>query len=240
MEFTLLGAAFVAVVPLYGLLYWEARRGNAASCARNLWDVSLSAIVAGIFVGRLVAMIADGVNPITNPADILIIRGGVATVPATITAVATAAWLGRRELWAALDGLAAASVAGVAGWHAGCVVRDSCLGTPSDLPWATAQGGSAVTRHPVELYAAVGMAVVAIGIAAWRHRSYWRPGIAAGVALTSVAALRLVTEPLRPRIGSGMAAWYLLGMALGIGFTIWRFTKSADDGAKSAGGGRTG
>ena len=56
MEFTLLGAVFVAVAPLYAVLYWEAKRANAASCTRNLWDVALTAIVVGVFVGRVAAM----------------------------------------------------------------------------------------------------------------------------------------------------------------------------------------
>ena len=38
-------------------------------------------------------MIGDGVNPLTHPADIVIIRGGVATGPAALAALATVAIL---------------------------------------------------------------------------------------------------------------------------------------------------
>lgn len=226
MEFTLLGAVFVAVVPLYVVIYWEAKRGNAASCSRDLWDVALTAAVVGLLVGRLAAMIANGVNPITNPADILIVRGGVATGPATVAAIGTAAWLGRKELWPVLDGLAAGSLAGLAGWHAGCLVREACLGTPSDLPWAFAQAGSSVTRHPVELYAAVLLGIGAWLIAYWRLRGRPAPGLPASLALATASGVRLVTEPMRPHLGSGPIGWYLVGLAVGVGGAAWAARRS--------------
>ncbi len=216
MEFTLLGAVFVGIVPLYGVLYWEARRGNAAACTRNLWDIALSAVVVGVFVGRLAAMLTDGVNPITNPGDILIIRGGVATGPAATAALATAAWIGRTELWPVLDGLAAAALAGLSGWHAGCTVRGACLGTASELPWAFAQTGSDVTRHPVEIYAALLLAAGAVAAAIWRAKG--RPPVAtpAGAALALAGAVRLVTEPLRPSLGNGPVWWYAAAIVVGL------------------------
>ncbi|MCP4305337.1 MAG: hypothetical protein GY926_26910 [bacterium] len=221
MEFTLLGAVFAGILPLYAVLYWEAKRANAASCTRNLWDVALTATIVGVFVGRVAAMLGDGVYPLTHPADLIIIRGGVATGPATVAALATVAWLGREELWAVMDGLAAAALAGLGGWHLGCVVRDACLGTPSDLPWAIAQEGSTVTRHPVELYAALALFVAAGLVALWRVRSYPRPGVAGGVALAVASAVRLATEPLRPNLGGGPIGWYVLGVAIGLGVAVW-------------------
>ncbi len=230
MEFSLLGAVFVAVIPLYLVIYWEARRGNATSCARNLWDVALAAMVAGVFIGRFAAMIGDGVNPLQNPADILIIRGGVATGPATIAALGTVAWLGRKELLAYTDGLAAAALAGLGGWHGGCVVRDSCLGTASDLPWAMAQEGSAVTRHPVEIYAAVILLVAAGAMALWRARGRPRPGVPAALALLIAASARLLTEPMRPSLGTGQRWWYAAGIAVAVASLVvmMRRTDSSD------------
>jgi prolipoprotein diacylglyceryltransferase len=216
MEFTLLGAAFVAVIALYAILYWEARRGNAADCTRNLWEIAISAGVFGLLVGRLAAMIGDGVNPITNPADIIVVRGGVATGPAAAAALLTAAWLGRRELWPVLDGLAAAALAGLGGWHLGCVVRDTCLGTPSDLPWAMSQPGSTIGRHPVELYAAIALLSGALVLVWVRSRSNLRPAVAAGAALAWAGAVRLATEPLRPALSTGPILWYWGAIALGL------------------------
>jgi prolipoprotein diacylglyceryltransferase len=221
MEFTLLGAVFVAIVPLYAMLYWEARRGNAASCTRGLWDIAVTAIVVGVFTGRLAAMIGAGVNPLAHPGDILIVRGGVATGPATLAALATAAWLGRRELWPVLDGLAPAALAGLGGWHAGCLVRGACLGTPSDLPWAIAQGGSEISRHPVEIYAAVALLAGAVALTVLRSKGRPAPGLASGIALTLAAAVRLASEPLRPALGNGPVWWYLAGLLGGVALIGW-------------------
>lgn len=225
MEFTLLGAVFIAMVLLYVALYWEARRGNVAACAKNLWDVALTAALVGVFAGRVAAMIGDGINPLTHPADLMIIRGGVATGPAAVAALATVAWIGRDELWPVFDGLAAAALAGLGGWHAGCVVRDACLGTPSDLPWALAQEGSTVTRHPVELYAALLLLIGAALLAAWKMRGRPAPGIPAGVALTLAALTRIATEPMRPTLGGGPTAWYSVGFAVGLGVAIWSWNR---------------
>jgi prolipoprotein diacylglyceryltransferase len=221
VEFTLLGAVFVGIVPLYVVLYWEAKRANAASCTRNLWDVALTAIIVGVFVGRIAAMLGDGVNPLTHPADLIIIRGGVAIGPAVVAALATVAWLGRDELWAVMDGLAAAALAGLSGWHLGCVVRDACLGTPSDLPWAIAQEGSTVTRHPVEIYAALALFLAAGLVVLWRVRSRPRPGVAAAVALAVASLVRLATEPLRPTLAGGPIVWYILGTLVGLIAAVW-------------------
>ncbi|MEA2000672.1 MAG: prolipoprotein diacylglyceryl transferase family protein [Actinomycetota bacterium] len=235
MEFTLLGAVFVAMVPLYVTLYWEARRGNAASCSKNLWDVALTAAIVGVFAGRVAAMIGDGVNPITHPADLIIVRGGVATGPAAVAALATVMWIGRHELWGVLDGLAAAALAGLGGWHAGCVVRDACLGTPSDLPWALAQEGSTVTRHPVELYAALILFSGAALIALWRMRGRPAPGVPAGLALALAALTRLIAEPMRPTLGGGPTLWYWFGLVLGLAVTAWAWNGRNDSaGARPA------
>jgi prolipoprotein diacylglyceryltransferase len=234
MEFTLVAAVAMGIVPFYLVLYWEAKRGNAASCTRDLWDIGLTAAMAGLIVGRLAAMIGGGVNPITHPFDILIVRGGVATGPAALATVATVAWLGRSELFAVADGLAPAALAGLAGWHGGCLARGTCLGTPSDLPWAFAQPGSEITRHPVEIYAALALLAGAIVLAVLRSRSRLKPGIAAGSALTYAAFIRLVTDPLRPTLGGGPVGWYLVGMALGIALIIWSVHAGSGHGTKAA------
>ena len=88
MEFTLLFAAAAGVGPLY---YLASRRGEGLS------DMALGGAITGLFVGRLVAMVSVGINPLTAPGDILIIRGGVSTVGATIAALAYVAWSGRKR-----------------------------------------------------------------------------------------------------------------------------------------------
>lgn len=215
MELGLLAQAVVGVAALYGVLWFEARRGNAAECTKDLWDIALAAGIVGLLVGRLAAMLIAGTSPVARPADIIIVRGGVDTVWASIGAMVTLAVLARGEILLVADGLAAAVMAGLAGWHAGCVITDTCLGTPSDLPWALSLPGSSVTRHPVEIYAAVLYALAAVGLMWWRRR-FPATGSLAFTALAAAGAVRLITEPLRPVIGAGLELWYAGAVVVGV------------------------
>ena len=221
MEFTLLAAAAIALVGFYAMLWWEARHGNADRCAGNLFETGVTAAALGIFIGRIVAMILDGVNPITNPADILLVRAGVSPVGATLGAMAVFAWLARKELIPMADGIAAAALAGLAGWHAGCLARDACLGTASDLPWAFAQQGSSITRHPVGLYAALLFAVAAIVIALWKAYRWPGFGIPASAAIAAAGAIRLLTQPMQPSLDGGPVWFYALGIVVGLAGVVW-------------------
>ena len=215
MEFRLLVAAVLAVAALVVVLRLEGRLVPRGRGVEGILDTAFTAGLAGLIAGRLAAMIAGGTNPVTRPGDIVIIRGGVDPIVASFVAVATLAIVFRRRFWVASDALAAASLAGLAVWHAGCLVRDACLGTPSDLPWAMARAGSTVTRHPVELYAAVLLAAGALLVLAWRR---WpaAPGSAGATAVSIAAAVRLVTEPMRPVLATGRAGWYLAGVLAGL------------------------
>lgn len=206
MEFTLLWAALTAVVLAWvGLRVWPERVPD------NAFDRLVGAGLAGLVAGRLTAMIVQGVNPLTSPGDIIVIRGGVHTGAAALLFVVTLAWTTRTSLHA-LDALAPATLLALAGWHAGCLWRGACLGAVSDLPWAWALPGSEMTRHPVEVYAAIGLA-----IGAWLvSRLGWPPWLRAGLALCLVSVIRLLTEPLRPSITGGPVGWYLAGVVLGV------------------------
>lgn len=202
MEFTLLAAALTGVVGL-----WLALRilGHAPE-----FDRLLGAAAVGLFAGRLVAMVASGINPLTNPFDILIVRGGVSTVGAAVGSLAYLAWSARRDL-RILDAVSPAVLAGLSGWHAGCLWRGTCLGAATDLPWGWALAGSDVSRHPVELYAAV---LLALG--AWALTHIHRPtGVVPGLALAVAAGARLITEPLRPSLTGGPVLWYAAAVVIG-------------------------
>lgn len=202
MEFTLLAAALTGVAALWLAL----RRGGHVS----EFDRLLGAAAVGLFAGRLVAMIASGINPLTNPLDILIVRGGVSTVGAALGALVYLAWSTRNDP-AILDAVAPATLAGLAGWHAGCLWRGTCLGTATDLPWGWALAGSDVSRHPVELYTAI---LLAAG--AWSLSRIHRPsGVVAALALAVAAGARLVTEPFRPSLTGGPVVWYAAALAVG-------------------------
>jgi prolipoprotein diacylglyceryltransferase len=222
MEFSLLGAALIAVFGLYLVLWYEAGRTNAADCTRELWEAALGAAVAGVLVGRLSAMVRGGTNPLTHPGDILIVRGGIDTVAAAIASLAALLSLTRRDVWIRFDALAPAVLGGLAAWHGACLARGACLGTPSGLPWAFAEHGGGVTRHPTELYAAL-LLVAGVILLIWWKRHHPPSGSVAGIALAMAAGARLATEPLRPVLGSGLEWWYLAGTVVGVGAAAWRF-----------------
>ncbi len=211
MEFTLLWAALTGVVFAWaGTRLWSERLPDRPT------DRIIGAAAAGLLVGRLAAMILQGINPLTNPLDILIVRGGVHTGAATIGAVLAYVWATKWEV-SYLDATAPAALLGLAGWHAGCIWRAACLGTESDLPWAWAAPGSEITRHPVELYAALGLVLGAILVS----RLPWRLLVRAGSALAIAALIRLVTEPLRPSITGGPVGWYIAGIIVGLVATLY-------------------
>lgn len=225
MEFTLLAAAAIAGAAAYVMLSWEAKHGNAARCTGNLWEIGLVSTIAGIFIGRIIAMLIDGVNPITHPMDAVLVRSGVSTVGASLGAAAVFGLQARKNTITMADGISAAALAGLAGWQAGCVVRVSCLGTSSDLPWAIAQAGSTVTRHPVGIYAALLLAGTAIGLAAWK--AYRRPpeGSPAAIAIIAAAGTRLATEPFQPSISGGPVLFYATALTVGVGALVWSIVR---------------
>lgn len=217
MEFTLLGAALLATIALYLGIRRDAARANAADCVRDHWDRAIAAAVVGVFTGRVVAMLFEGTSPFSR--DLFIVRAGVDTVGATIGAVAVVAWLGRHELAMALDGLSAASLFGLAGWHAGCLVRGACLGSATDVPWGIVASSSPVARHPVELYATALLLASAFLLSWLRARGMLAPFVASGLALAAAGAIRLITQPLRLSIGGGPVGWYLAATVVGIGWS---------------------
>lgn len=219
MELTLLWQAGLGVVAAVAVAGVQRRRGLVPGEA-GLGDVLVGAAAVGMLAGRLTAMIVQGVNPVLSPADILVVRGGVDTGAAALAALATLAWGLRSHMWPGLDAAAPPVLAGLAGWHAGCLFRDACLGTVSTAPWALAQPGSSVTRHPVELYAA-GLYALAAALAL-RVGRRWAPGVLAGAGLSVAALVRLATEPLRPSIGGGPVGWYLAGTVTGLVVAVLR------------------
>jgi hypothetical protein len=216
MEFSLLAAAAVGVFGFWLMLRWEGPRGNAAGCAVDLWDAGLVSVVVGLLAGRLVAMAAAGINPLTDPGQILLIRSGVSTGATALATVAVFGAVTRSQFFPAADGISAAALAGLAGWHAGCLPTSGCLGTASNLPWAYPLAPGGASRHPVGLYAAVLLLIGAIVVALWKQHG--RPPLAApaGAALAIAGGVNLVAEPMRISLDGGPEYLYASGVILGV------------------------
>ncbi len=206
MEFTLLWAALTGVT-----LAWLGTRIWQDGLPQKPVDLLIGASAAGLLTGRLAAMMSQGINPVTDPVQIILVRGGVSTGFAVIGALAALAWALRGHL-TLLDALAPASLLGLAGWHAGCLWRSACLGAESDLPWAWALEGSTIPRHPVEIYAALALALAAYGVS----RLPWSPFARSGIALAAAGMVRLVTQPMRLTLTGGPMGWYVAGIAVGL------------------------
>jgi prolipoprotein diacylglyceryltransferase len=223
MQLDLLGAAVLSVVCLYAVLRVEAGRTNPADCTRAYWDVVVGAILIGVFAGRIAAMVIGGTNPLAHPADILIVRSGVDTGYASLAALVSFVLLARRDPLAIADALAPAALGGLAGWHASCVFRGLCAGTPTDLPWAIHTSGSNIGRHPIELYAALLLLAAAGGLILWKRLRRPPLGVIAGAALVLAGGIRLLSEPFRPGLGAGPGWWYLAGIGVGLAVVAWRW-----------------
>lgn len=220
MEFTLLWAAATGVGAALLMARWEKSLGLIPDETGSLSDLILGAAVSGLITGRLAAMVLAGTNPVIHPGDILIVRSGVDTGFASLGALTFISLSSRRALLATIDALGPAAMAGLGGWHAGCLFRGACLGTVSSLPWALAQGGSTVTRHPVEIYAALVFLVTAYVLLAWLRRGVSSSGVIGAAALAIAGAIRLITEPMRPSLGTGPVAWYMSAIAIGLGLLL--------------------
>lgn len=216
MELTLLGAALTGVGFAWAALRLPAVRRALPDGLERPLDLLLVAAAAGMLAGRLAAMIRTGVNPLTNPLDVIVVRGGVDTGVATLGAIAALLALTRRHLPQAADALAPPALAGLAGWHTGCLWRSACLGSSTDLPWGWAAEGSDIDRHPVELYAAVLLVLAALAIT----RASPRPWRWSGLSLAAAGGVRLVTEPLRPSLTGGPAGWYVAAVVVGLAVAV--------------------
>jgi len=227
MEFSLLGAAALGVVGIWLMLRWEAQRGNAAGCALDLWDAGLTSGAVGLAVGRLVAMAQVGINPFTDPAQVILVRSGVSTAGASIAALLMFGFLARKSLWSSADAIGPSVLAGLAGWHLGALVTGSWLGTVSDLPWAQAAQGSDITRHPVELYAASLYILAAFAIATWKQRGRPPLGAPGGLSLAAAGGVMLATEPVRISLTGGPVWLYAGTVATGLGVAAWAFLRKS-------------
>lgn len=228
MEFTLLASAGVAVGGFWLMLRWEAKRGNASGCALDLWDTGLTAAAAGLVIGRLVAMVQASINPLTDPAQIILVRSGVSTAGAAIGALLVFGFLARKSFLPAADAIGPSVLAGLGGWHLGTVITGSWLGTVSTLPWAQTVAGSDISRHPVEIYAAFLFVAAALSIATWKQRGRPALGAPAGLTLIAAGGIRLATESLRISLLGGPVWLYLGAIVAGTGVTAWSLLRSDD------------
>lgn len=212
MDLTLLLRALGAMATM-ALALWASRRNSPYGASEPFGDL-LGAVLVGMAAGRLAYVVGEGIDILENPMELVLVRGGVAPVPAAMGALAYLAWTCRSHLLDRIDRLAPAVLAGMAAWEAGCWWQGSCLGSPTDVWWAMGLPGSDLTRHPVGIYQAA-LLVVGAALLWWRPLR-WRGAIAAA-GLAWASAVRLAV-PLWSVAGwSTWRWWYLAGVLIGLG-----------------------
>ena len=215
MDLTLLGRAVGAMFA--AALTVRALRGRRPPDFSEPFNDLLGAVLVGMAAGRLAYVVGEGINVIAHPLELVLIRGGIVSVPAAMAAIGFLVWACRCDLWSRLDHLVPAALVGLAVWEAGCWWQGSCLGSLSGLWWAIALPGSNLTRHPVGVYVAVLLVAAAIWL--WKRPLPWSGGSAAA-GLGWASAVRLMVPIWSVGGWSNWTWWYLVGVVLGLGGVV--------------------
>lgn len=206
------------------LVLWLSRRPSPPDPSAPFSDV-LGAVLIGMAVGRLAYVLGEGIDLLAHPMELVLIRGGVAPVPAAIAGVCSLAWICRSDLLHRMDRMAPAVLAGLAVWEGGCWWQGACLGSPSGLWWAMTLSGSDLTRHPVGVYAALLLVTGALWLW-WRPLRWKGAGAAAGLGWAS--AVRLAVPLWSVGVWSNWTWWYLVGLLVGLGGVVAAQLKSRE------------
>lgn len=200
----------------------------ASAVPAGLIDTSLGALMIGLVVGRLTAVLIDDPSSIGSINDLLIVRSGVEFWAGVGAGTAWIAWRARREGVAPRHRLAALTAPALVGWacyEATCLLRDGCPGPVS--PFGLHPAGLVERMFPVGLAMAGGA-----GLAAWGTRRLHRRGMPDGqvvvLAVLSVAAIRATASFWLPHVGDGLTRQHKESLAIaaacivGLGITATR------------------
>jgi phosphatidylglycerol:prolipoprotein diacylglycerol transferase len=160
----------------------------------DLWNLGLLALAAGLIVARLWNVIQFWDIYATQPLLIFSLRpSGYVLLPGTIAAMIVGYFFLMHKAMDPLPTAAAFSVGATAATSVlsvGAFLSGAVVGTPSDLPWALSHYGQ--TLHPVGLYRALALAIVAILL--WMTRRPSRPLRTLWLAGFGYSLVRLFTD----------------------------------------------
>lgn len=206
----------VAVIAVIGVLARTARPDTVASS--DVFDAVAPAALAGLAVGRIVAMALDDPSALTRLRDVLLIRGGVELWPGVAAGAFVLALSARRagvDVVRRLADLAPYALAAYAVYEALCLVRDGCFGPRTSI--GLRPGGLGTAQFPVGV--AVGVAVGLLAVAVRRDASR-RPLRALLLAAGGVALVRAVASFWLPKIGSGPTRQHVESMLVAGGVAL--------------------
>lgn len=205
---------------LTGVLLWlvltvAARRAPVPGMTHSeVLDRLMGPALAGLVIGRLVAVVLDDPASLRSLRALLVIRGGVEFLPGVAVAMGVLGWELRRHgrgVWRGFADLAPFALWGYATYEATCVVRDGCYGPAS--PVGLMPDGLRTRMFPVGL--AVGLIVALIGL--WVRSSTWSATAKLLLAVGGVTAVRALAAIWLPRIGGGLTRPHVESVAVLLG-----------------------
>jgi len=204
-----------------------ARRGIAA---RDIADAVIWVGVAALVGGRLLYVLQNDLPTIADhPAHVVMVWiGGLSFYGGLIGGlVALAVFARRRGIppLAAFDVAAPGAALGQAIGHVGCLVGGDSYGLPTDVPWAVvyrnpaAMAPQGIPLHPTQAYEAILLAILFVGLWAFRRRlAGLGDGVMAAAYLLGLAAIRFGLFFLRDEapVLAGLKTAQVIGLGIAV------------------------
>jgi phosphatidylglycerol:prolipoprotein diacylglycerol transferase len=184
--------------------------------ASKITNLCLLIFIFGLLGARVMYVLANMPYYKDNLFEIILLHhGGLMFHGGFITGL-LASWLYLKKtklpLWPVLDILAQFLPLGQAIGRIGCFLNGCCFGREADLPWAMTFPSEDVTRHPTQLYEALGSLVIFVILRRISRRS--------SIAPARIFSLYLILYPLN-RIIVEIFRQDLPKVWLGLSFTQW-------------------
>lgn len=188
---------------------------RALGGGRTVFDLLTPALLVGVLVGRVAAMLLEDPQGLTRPGDILILRGGAEFWPGVVAGLAVVAVTARRDgarTGTRLADLTPYALLAYGVYEAACIVRDGCFGP--ETPFGLYPSGVTAREFPVGL--AVALLVTALALAVRRLPDGLTVLL---VGAAGLAAVRAVAAVWLPRVGSGPTRQQITSAAVAIATT---------------------
>jgi phosphatidylglycerol:prolipoprotein diacylglycerol transferase len=230
----------------FGLFVWlaslrtkQTQFAEAGWTKRDAEDLLFFGVLGVVIGGRLgYVLFYKPMTYLANPLEIFAVwKGGMAFhggLLGVIAAMAFFAWKRKRPFWQVTDLIAPCVPTGLASGRIGNFINGELWGRVADpsLPWAMVfpQSGSAVPRHPSQLYQ-FGMEGLLLFALLWIYARKPRPtGRVSGAFLIGYGIFRFIAEYFREpdsflgplALGLSMGQWLCVPMVVfGIGLWVW-------------------
>ena len=192
--------------------YRSAQHANLST--KNFVDLCLYTAV-GALVGARLWYVVFRPDEVDSFWQLFTLGGGGLAWPGGVF-LGTAAFIfalnrNREPIWPWLDVAAIGALVGLAVGKVGSFLNGDGFGSASGLPWAVEytnefSPGSVMTEpvHPVQLYAAVMLALAAFGLWWWRERAKEKPqtGMVFWAAIAAMAGISLALEPIHATVAA--------------------------------------